>query len=83
MPSVNAGIETFHVDGTTVFGVVLKCLAVEWIAFTFTIIGLTDDSLLTATEDLEGIAFIQVDGRTTPYLGVFSIAAAEHVQGST
>ena len=47
------------------------------------IIGLTDDTLLTATKNLENIAGIEVNGGTTPYLGVFAIAATEDVQGLT
>ena len=42
-----------------------------------------DDALLTATEDLEDIALVQVDCSATPYSGILTIAATKHVEGLT
>ena len=44
---------------------------------------LTDDASLTATEDLEHIALVQVDSRATPYSGILTIAATKHVERLT
>ena len=44
-------------------------------------IGLSNNPLCAAAEYLEGIAAVQVDGGRTPYLGVLTIAAAEHAEG--
>ena len=43
--------------------------------------GIADSALLTTTENLEGVALVQVDGRTTPDLRVTTIAATEDIQG--
>ena len=40
-----------------------------------------NDALLTAAVDLEGVATVQVDGRTAPDLGGFTLTAAKHVEG--
>ena len=43
----------------------------------------TNGSVLTAAEYLEDIAFIQIDGGTTPYLRFFTIATAKYVERLT
>ena len=52
------------------------------IVFTGRADGLTDDSFLSATEDLEGVAIFQVHGGAAPYLGLFTIAAAKGGHGN-
>ena len=42
---------------------------------------ITDSTCLTATENLEHIAFVQVDGGAAPDLRLLTIAAAKHVEG--
>ena len=42
---------------------------------------LTNSTLFTTTEDLEGVALVQVDGRTAPDLRVATIATTEYIQG--
>ena len=39
--------------------------------------------MLTATEDLEGISLLQVDGCATPYFRILTIAATKHIQSLT
>ncbi len=78
----HARIVTAEIDRAAVLGVVLILLFVE-------IIGAAagyrtpDDALLAAAEDLEGVATGQIDGGAAPYLGVLTLAAAEHVEGCT
>ena len=78
-----ARVITIHVDDATIFRIVLKGLAIEHIIISLALIRLTDDTPFAATENLEGVALFQVDGRAAPYLGVLTIAATEHVQGCT
>ena len=80
-------VVVLHVDVGAVAGVVLVVLAVEdvvacvegCIAVVFT--RLADGSLLSAAENLEGVAGSEVDRSTAPHLGVGTIAAAEDVEG--
>ena len=44
---------------------------------------LTDNTFLTATKDLEHIAFLQIDGGMSPNLRVLTIATGKQVQGRT
>ena len=76
-------VVTLHIDGARIFGVILKCLAVEGIVIASAIIGFADDSLLTTTEDLEGVAGIKINGHIAPYLGVLTIASAKDIERRT
>ncbi len=76
-------VVTLHIDGARIFGVILKCLAVEGIVIASAIIGFADDSLLTTTEDLEGVAGIKINGHIAPYLGVLTIASAKDIECRT
>ena len=44
---------------------------------------LANDSLFTATKNLEYITLVQVDCSATPYSGILTIAATKHVEGLT
>ena len=80
-------VVVLQVDVGAVAGVVLVVLAVEdVVAFVEGCIAvvltrLADGSLLSAAEDLEGVACSEVDRSTAPHLGVGTIAAAEDVEG--
>ena len=72
-----------HIDGARIFGVILKCLAVEGIVIASAIIGFADDSLLTTTEDLEGVAGIKINSHITPYLRILTIASTKDIECRT
>ena len=79
-------VVVLQVDVGAVAGVVLVVLAVEdvvaWqMRFIVIFPGLADGALLSAAEDLEGVACSEVDRSTAPHLGVGTIAAAEDVEG--
>ena len=77
MSPINTFMIAFQVDIATIPWVVI----VDKFALLRVITdSLTNGSILTATEYLEDIAFIQIDGGTTPYLRFFTIATAKHVQ---
>ena len=76
MSPINTFIIAFQVDIATVPWVV----CVDKFALLRVIGGITNGSILTATEYLEDIAFIKIDGGTTPYLRFLTIATAKHVE---
>ena len=74
--SLHTGHASIQVD----VGAVLGIIAIG--SFAVCVLGsLADGTFLAATEYLEGIALLQVDGGAAPYLSVLTIAAAEDVQG--
>ena len=86
-------IVTVQVDSTAIFGIIGIFLAIEIIFVAFPrIVGFfitricrthTNRTFLTATEDLEHIAGIQIDGGRAPYLRVLTFTATKHIEGST
>ena len=73
-------VVTLHIDGARIFGVILKCLAIENIVIASAIIGFADDSLLTTTEDLEGVTGIKINSHITPYLRILTIASTKDIE---
>ena len=68
-----AGKHAVHVDrGAVLLGVCVSSAAVL----------LAHDALFAASENLEGVAVVVVHGGASPYLGVLTIAGAEHRQGN-
>ena len=66
------GIDTIQVDRSLVGGVIdVVALAVF----------LTDDTFLTASENLEGVAVDVVHGGAAPYLGVLTFTRTKHGHG--
>ena len=61
-------------------GAVSRIVGVLNLSCCLIIFSVTDAAFLTAAENLEHIAAIQVDGGGAPYLGVHTLAAAEHVE---
>ena len=80
MSPINTFIIAFQVDIATIPWVVIvdKFALLRVMAGSF-----TNGSVLTATEYLEDIAFIKIDGGTTPYLRFLTIATAKHVERLT
>ena len=86
----HTGGNTHQVDVTTVFRIVFEQFTVKGVCTVRRVecaIGsrrvtywLTDDAFLATTEDLEGIASLQVDGGTAPNLGILTMPASKHVQ---
>ena len=79
MSAIDTLARAFQIDVTAVFLVVG--------VFQFSncrIIGsMTDSTLLATSEDLEGIASVEVDGGRAPNLRLLTIAAAKHVERLT
>ena len=79
----HTGILATQINVTTVIRLIFVCLAIESNAISRAIIRFSDDTLLATAENLEGVTSVQVDRGATPYLSILTLAAAEHIEGST
>ena len=80
----HTGDTAFQVDIGTVFLVVFvrQIMNCRVIRIRLVTLGITNGTLLATTENLERIALVQVDGCTTPDLGVTTITTTEHTKRS-